>query len=96
MLTFKSHNFGTVFHERISEQEHTKFGTQFSCRHRGYLLHVQQRDTYFTEKSRFLPFLRVSEFLASKLHTIRRIPCVVEPLLTAVWTGRDENNTVIT
>lgn len=96
VLTFKSHNFGTVFHERLSEQEHTKFRTQFSCRHRGYLLHVQQRDTYFIEKYRLLPFLCVTEFLASKLHQIRRIPCVMEPLLTAIWTEREENKAVNT
>jgi hypothetical protein len=59
------------------------------------LLYVQQSDTYFIEKYRLLPFLGVTEFLASKLHPIRRIPCVVEPLLTAKWTARDENKTVI-
>jgi len=92
MLTFKSRSFRNVFHERISEQEYTKFGTQFSYRHRDYLLRVQQCDTYFINKYRLLPFLRVTEFPASKLHPISRIPYV----LTAIWTARDENITVIT
>jgi len=52
-------------------------------------------DTYFIEKYRLLPFLRVTEFLTYKLHPIRRIPCVVETLLTFIWTARDEKKTVI-
>ena len=87
---------GHTFMNAYLNKEHTKFGTQFSCRHRGYLLHIQQCDSYFIEKYRLIPFLLVTEFLAPKLHPIRRIPCVVEPLLTVTWTARDDNKTITT